>query len=235
MSVLRFEEEIDEETSNILYVKNPPLPNTTMPIPKLRLATVGPAKSGKTYALKEIEEQYLSRYENPLVHYMHMNQSLPTVHRNDFEFINSVFETHTRDYMGDYNGTSEYLISLLEGMNDYDLILVEDVRHKHEFETLRDHGFIFVYLSTPKNVRFKRAKDMTEINFMLTNKEEQLDNLLWRANDPYVIIQPWNKQDLQQYEARIDLVHAPHEQSVVKMDLWTTVMNKLEEDKNSVV
>lgn len=224
MSVIRFSEEFTEnEQPNILQVENPPF-NTTMAIPKLRLATVGPRYSGKTYALKEIEEQYLSRFENPLVHYMHMNQSLPTVQRDDFEFINSTFETHTRDYMGDYTGDSNYLTTLLEGMNDHDLILLEDVRHKHEFETLRNHGFIFLYLSTPKTVRFKRAKDMSEINFMLTKKEEELNNLLWNYNDCYIQIQPHNKKQLQPYEAKIDLVHSPHEPS--ELDLWTRVMNK---------
>jgi Ni2+-binding GTPase involved in maturation of urease and hydrogenase len=223
MSVLKYTDDFDEDmkteveaTSNVTIMEQPP---------KIRVAVCGPAKSGKTFLLHEIEQRYLEQFENPLVTYFHMN----TAFSNDsiFTFTNNMVATETRDFMTVCTDSKDKYKSCLRerlnAENDSDLILIEDVRHPWEFEIIYEFGFTVVYADTADQIRFKRAKDLTEVNFMWSQHERQLGNLSSENNEDYIPI--FGRKSLNPYRARVDIVHCTALDK--KEVLWDKLIAKL--------
>ena len=174
MSVIKYitEEDIDNEFNEHHEKEKVETPfNSTMVTPKMRIAVCGPAKSGKTFTLNEIEEKYLQCYDNPIICYLHLNKLL------NFDCSNDVSATQIRDYVSANNTFQNMSTSLekkLDEMNDNDLILIDDVRHDWEFNLLRQYGFYIIYVDTKYETRLKRAKCLNEVHFMCSQREIEL-------------------------------------------------------------
>lgn len=225
MSVIRYvsEEEVDEETSG---EKQEEVFNETIMQrpPKVRVAICGPARAGKTFVLNAIEQSYLERFDNPLRHYMHLNKILFDEETSKFEFADHNSAVQTRDYLANCGCTkANYLRHCLEELNDYDLILVEDLRHKWEFDVLKEHNFVILYISTPSDVRFKRAKDLYDVNFMWSTHEQRLSDIKYH---PLRVTEKWvevAKDEKILFDEVFDHNNVPS-----SSELWDTVVgNKM--------
>lgn len=161
MSVISFEEE--EMAAGIAI--------SEISSPKIRIAVMGMAKSGKTHFLHTVESEHLRKYGDSCLRKSFSMNDLYEFKHN----INSIRHAFNKEILWKKDALEKVIVE----NNDCDLIMVDDVMFEWELETLQMYNFKLIYITSPWHSRFNRlsfnkATIFNDLNWMTCQEEIDL-------------------------------------------------------------